>query len=151
MIEGLEAWRQKIGIEKMILSGHSLGAYIATKYASKYSERIISLPLISPAGIWPITEEFIIQFRTIINQAGFVKKNVFKKAEVYWTPGKSPLELLRKFGRTSSLFFKAYVGMYKKLKEDEKLDLKEYLYQILMKPGSGELAMGYLLDKVFII
>ncbi|KAG1300083.1 hypothetical protein G6F66_000288 [Rhizopus arrhizus] len=50
-VESLESWRNKVGINKMTLSGHSLGGYFATCYALKYPERVEKLILISPAGI----------------------------------------------------------------------------------------------------
>lgn len=47
-VESLESWRNKVGINKMTLSGHSLGGYFATCYALKYPERVEKLILISP-------------------------------------------------------------------------------------------------------
>lgn len=147
LLEGLETWRQKMGIEKMILSGHSFGGYVASKYTAKFPERIISLVLISPAGIWPTPINIEEEIEIMIKEFGYVQRNVFKKVSAYWTPGKTPLQLLRRLGRVAILGLGRYVSMFKDLQEDEKLDLKEYMFQILMKPGTGELALGYLLEK----
>ena len=38
-VESIEKWRKAIGLEKFILLGHSLGAFISTSYAMKYPER----------------------------------------------------------------------------------------------------------------
>ena len=35
-IDSLENWRMKVGVEKMILVGHSLGGYLSAAYAEKY-------------------------------------------------------------------------------------------------------------------
>lgn len=50
-ISSLEAWRQSVGVEKMILVGHSLGGYLASAYTVRYPERVSGLILVSPAGI----------------------------------------------------------------------------------------------------
>jgi pimeloyl-ACP methyl ester carboxylesterase len=34
--DSLDEWREKMGIEKMTLIGHSLGGYIVAAYALKY-------------------------------------------------------------------------------------------------------------------
>jgi len=137
-----------MGIEKMVLSGHSLGGYVATKYAVKFPLSVISLVLISPAAIWPAPPDLKEIMELMINNLRFIQRNMVKKIANYWTPGKTPLQLLRSFGRVSSIALNRYTKMFKKLTEDERLDLKEYLFQILMKPGTGELAMSYVLEKV---
>jgi cardiolipin-specific phospholipase len=50
-LDSLEEWRVKMGIEKMTLVGHSLGAYLVTAYALKWPERVARLVLLSPAGV----------------------------------------------------------------------------------------------------
>ncbi|KAF8639629.1 hypothetical protein AX17_000894 [Amanita inopinata Kibby_2008] len=50
-IDSLEQWRAKVGLEKMTLIGHSLGAYFSVAYALKYPSRVNKLVLLSPAGV----------------------------------------------------------------------------------------------------
>lgn len=50
-VDSLEEWRDKMGLEKMTLVGHSLGAYLSTVYALKYPTRVSKLVLLSPAGV----------------------------------------------------------------------------------------------------
>ena len=38
-VESFENWRQAMGLERFILLGHSLGAYLCTAYAMKYPDR----------------------------------------------------------------------------------------------------------------
>ena len=50
LIKSIEAWREKIGAADFILVGHSLGGYVSCLYASKYSDHIRKLFLLSPVG-----------------------------------------------------------------------------------------------------
>lgn len=50
-VDSLEEWRTKMGVEKMTLIGHSLGAYFSAAYALRYPTRVHKLILLSPAGV----------------------------------------------------------------------------------------------------
>lgn len=50
-LNSLEEWRDKMGLEKMTLIGHSLGAYFSVAYALRYPTRVHKLILLSPAGV----------------------------------------------------------------------------------------------------
>ena len=50
-VDSLEEWRERAGLEKMTLIGHSLGAYFSTVYALRYPQRVHKLVLLSPAGV----------------------------------------------------------------------------------------------------
>ncbi|WWC73433.1 uncharacterized protein I206_107401 [Kwoniella pini CBS 10737] len=64
-VSSLESWRESVGLEKMVLVGHSLGGYLASAYSVRYPERVSGLILVSPAGIphgpeyvkYPLTSE----------------------------------------------------------------------------------------------
>lgn len=70
-ISSLEAWRAEMGIERMVLVGHSLGGYLSAAYTVRYPERVSGLVLVSPAGVpkgptykrWPTSEEAAAQDR----------------------------------------------------------------------------------------
>lgn len=50
-LSSLESWRESVGLERLVLVGHSLGGYLASAYALRYPDRVSSLILVSPAGI----------------------------------------------------------------------------------------------------
>lgn len=39
----LEEWREKVGLEEMVLLGHNLGGYLSAAYALKYPHRFFGL------------------------------------------------------------------------------------------------------------
>ena len=50
-ITALDKWREKVGLEKVVLMGHSMGGYLAATYALQHPERVQHLILVCPAGI----------------------------------------------------------------------------------------------------
>lgn len=52
-VDALEAWRVEMGLESIVLLGHSIGGYVAAAYAERHPERLHRLILASPAGVPP--------------------------------------------------------------------------------------------------
>jgi len=50
-IKDMEAIRQNLGVEKMILLGHSFGAVLSCLYAQQYSDHVKAMILVAPAGL----------------------------------------------------------------------------------------------------
>lgn len=49
-VGALDEWRERVGIEEMLLLGHNLGGYLAAAYALKYPRRVKHLLLVEPWG-----------------------------------------------------------------------------------------------------
>lgn len=39
----LEEWREKVGLEEMVLLGHNLGGYLSAAYTLKYPHRCVCM------------------------------------------------------------------------------------------------------------
>ena len=50
-LTALDRWREAIGIDKMVLVGHSLGGYLAATYALQHPQHVQHLVLVCPAGV----------------------------------------------------------------------------------------------------
>eukprot|EP00192_Tetraselmis_astigmatica_P013290 CAMPEP_0117675862 /NCGR_PEP_ID=MMETSP0804-20121206/15843_1 /TAXON_ID=1074897 /ORGANISM="Tetraselmis astigmatica, Strain CCMP880" /LENGTH=338 /DNA_ID=CAMNT_0005484917 /DNA_START=392 /DNA_END=1406 /DNA_ORIENTATION=- len=57
-VNALSEWRKAVGVDKMVLVGHSMGGYLATVYALKHPEHVKHLVLVSPAGIPAMPEDW---------------------------------------------------------------------------------------------
>ncbi|XP_054912029.1 1-acylglycerol-3-phosphate O-acyltransferase ABHD5-like [Poeciliopsis prolifica] len=49
-VSALEEWREKVGLEEMVLLGHNLGGYLSAAYTLKYPNRVRHLLLVEPWG-----------------------------------------------------------------------------------------------------
>ena len=50
-VADIERIRQILGQERLILLGHSFGAFLASMYAAEFPERVESLVLVAPSGV----------------------------------------------------------------------------------------------------
>lgn len=50
-VDALARWREAMGVDKMVLVGHSLGGYLAASYALQHPEHVQHLVLVGPAGV----------------------------------------------------------------------------------------------------
>ena len=60
-VEDLEAVRQQIGSDRMILIGHSWGSILAASYMAKYAKHVAKVVLYSPGPMWgypPVQEDY---------------------------------------------------------------------------------------------
>ncbi|KAI6047087.1 Alpha/Beta hydrolase protein [Pisolithus marmoratus] len=174
-VDSLEEWRDKMGLDKMTLIGHSLGAYFSVAYTLRYPTRVNKLILLSPAGVThdpnnltmpsreltdtgdatsstsirPATSASSSAVNHIRNQQRAARRQesrTMKLITYLWEEGWSPFQLVR-----SSLFWgPMLVGKYSSrrfsaLTEDETRDMHEYILNITLAKGSGEYCISHIL------
>ncbi|KAN0097651.1 Alpha/Beta hydrolase fold [Tylopilus felleus] len=173
-IDSLEEWRSKMGLEKMTLIGHSLGAYFSVAYALRYPTRVHKLILLSPAGVpynpdnltmpsreltdsgdsgtsasAPAEPASASEIQRIRNQQRAMKKEESRSRRFLaylWEEGWSPFQVVR-----STLFWgPMLVGKYSSrrfsgLTEDETRDIHDYILNITLAKGSGEYCISHIL------
>ncbi|KAF8450742.1 Alpha/Beta hydrolase protein [Boletus edulis BED1] len=173
-VDSLEEWRAKMGIEKMTLVGHSLGAYFSVVYALRYPTRVHKLILLSPAGVphnpdnltmpsreltdvsdlgssasAPAEPASASEIRHIRHQQRAIKKQESRSQRLLtylWEEGWSPFQVVR-----SALFWgPMLVGKYSSrrfsgLTEDETRDMHDYILNITLSRGSGEYCISHIL------
>ena len=146
-VESLEAWRERNGIEKMILAGHSMGGYMSVAYCEKYPERVERLILLSPVGV-PEESEQDKARRESMRQASWrywalsgLAQNVFH----YHNPAKVFRSMPTSWGES---MVKSYVQKRLPAISDpeEQHAIAEYLMANNALPGSGEHCLSSVLN-----
>ena len=91
-VESIESWRIALGIDKMILLGHSFGGFLSSSYALKYPQNTKALIL---ADTWGYSE------RNINIQYPLILKVAIKLAQYI-----SPFSIMRGTGPIGLTLFK---------------------------------------------
>ncbi|EPS65805.1 hypothetical protein M569_08972 [Genlisea aurea] len=144
-VDSLEEWRKAKNLTNFILLGHSLGGYIASKYALKHPEHVQHLILVGPAGFTSETEhrsEWLTQLRATWRGAVFNQ---------LWESNFTPQKVIRGIGPWGPnlvlRYTRARFGSYAEgtaLTEDESRLLTNYMYHTLAAKASGELCLKYI-------
>eukprot|EP00127_Corallochytrium_limacisporum_P000317 Clim_evm12s11 gene=Clim_evmTU12s11 len=141
-IDALENWRIQMGIDRMILSGHSLGGYLVTCYALKYPMRVEKLVLVSPVGIPEKPKVLFPQIKTA------KARMLVGLMRVGWGMNITPGWILRSVteARGRSIVDTYVQSRFLGLKEHERQIISDYMYAISVLPGSSEYCMNSILQ-----
>ena len=136
----LNRWMEDEGIENATVVGHSLGGLLAKEFSEKYSEKISSLVLASPAG-----------FGSVSTQATAKESFVRQLLDVMWNSNMTPQHLIRMAGATRgrAMVTRAVRGRFGNHSEFNHSLIAEYLYEITVAKASGEYALNALLSPPF--
>ncbi|XVE94607.1 hypothetical protein REPUB_Repub02eG0023100 [Reevesia pubescens] len=146
-IDSLEEWRKAKNLSHFILLGHSIGGYVAAKYALKHPEHVQHLILVGPAGFTSESDnksEWLIRFRA--TWKGAILNHL-------WESNFTPQKIVRGLGPWGPNFVRKYTaarfsprysadGVF--TEEESKL-ISDYMYHTSAAKASGELCLKYLL------
>jgi cardiolipin-specific phospholipase len=127
--------------EKVVLVGHSLGGYLAARYALRYPEHLSRLVLASPVG-FPAKPENAL--------SGSQLPTSLRVIDAMWSSNITPQQLVRLFGATRGRANTQRVlqARMPQLQPSKVKLLSDYLYHITVADPSGEFAMNSLLEPV---
>jgi len=139
-VESMELWRQKVGITRFHLVGHSMGGYVAGMYAAKYPQYVFKLTLLSPAGINKNCEEM--DMDKWIEGLDFWKKMYMGYMWNYWQKRKTPQTVFKELGLFGRVLFGKYLeSRFNMLKKEEVNLFFDYLMAMVQEPESSEKAL----------
>lgn len=135
-LDALEAWRAANGIDRFALLGHSLGGYLAARYALRHPERVERLILAGPAAI-------------AARPSPPPDSLWYKALAAAWEGGVTPGSIVRCFGPAAP----GHAAFYAEKRFHDGVPLTKaeqgafgsYAYHILAADGSGEYALPKLL------
>ncbi|KAJ2746156.1 hypothetical protein GGI20_001579 [Coemansia sp. BCRC 34301] len=167
-VESLEAWRQRMGIDRMVLCGHSFGGYMVGAYALKYPQHVEKLVLLSPIGVPEAPhdlENMIWQgyepvHRKLHPKEGEYRMKSNNEAPVYdgkpswqrlalfrtsvymWDRNYSPQWVVRLCGPFGRRLVNWYIGRFSLLTDVQRAAMAAYAYQHALLAESSASSLG---------
>jgi pimeloyl-ACP methyl ester carboxylesterase len=152
-VDSLEVWRERVGLEKFILVGHSLGGLLSASYAMKYPKRVEKLVLVGCAGVGHPPEDYdddLVFLKEKYQVKPWTFRSLFiSNAKRIWNSNWTPFSIIRCAGPWGRNLVTAGVKRRYATAEDMTLEEKEtfanYIYHIVAQKGSGEFTLRHLL------
>lgn len=161
-LDALEEWREQRKLDKMTLVAHSLGGYLAVRYANKYPDKVDKLILVSPVGVPknPYVKDTTsgptlntgepntslgAEFSDVDEP---VQKNnpLPRWVTTLWDANFSPFLFVRLAGPLGPKLVSGWSGRrFSHIPEEQQKLLHNYAYELFKQKGSGEYALAYLL------
>ncbi|KAL7746396.1 hypothetical protein RI367_008239 [Sorochytrium milnesiophthora] len=142
LVDSLEAWRQKVGIDKMILTAHSAGGFLSAAYALRYPENVEKLILVSPAGLKGASSPALApaaEAEQVQTPAAESSEPVPLWARMLWSTNTTPFALLRAAGPLGPRIVQQYTSANFRIAcPDALADLQDYVYHINCDVPAGE-------------
>ena len=144
-VQSLEEFRNKMGLERFILLGHSFGGYVAGCYALAFPECVTQLLFLSPVGVKQKPPEF--SFEKSLMAADWKFRTFWRALSYLWLKNITPSSMLRRSGPLSRRLLRFYTRRRLLALQGEELDaMEDYLEQMCLLPGSGEYGLIYILE-----
>ncbi|XP_035704279.1 (Lyso)-N-acylphosphatidylethanolamine lipase isoform X2 [Folsomia candida] len=147
-IKLLEGWRRALHLTRVSIVGYSLGGFLATSYALKYSDRVRELVLLDPWGFPNKPKKLTSLVGSRNPVAIFATISVTKLINVFATLRLlGPLGPLVHRGKKESKLFCRNFEIHARVSGSGK-NLSEYLYHCMAANPSGEAAFRSLMDSI---
>ncbi|OAE31983.1 hypothetical protein AXG93_4421s1360 [Marchantia polymorpha subsp. ruderalis] len=141
-VDSLEEWRKEMKLGKFILLGHSLGGYVAARYALKHPENVEHLILVGSAGFSSELDQRVLEFRSTWKGA-FIN--------YLWESNVTPQKFVRFIGPWGPQIVRGYTGarfgtraVGTVLDDNESKLLSDYIFHTLAARPSGEYCLKYI-------
>ncbi|XP_008297793.1 (Lyso)-N-acylphosphatidylethanolamine lipase [Stegastes partitus] len=148
-VDSIEQWRQSVGLENMILLGHSLGGYLATSYAIQYPSRVSHLILVDPWG-FPERPKSQTQTQDDEGQAKRQSPPRWVKAIASVVSLFNPLAVIRAAGPWGPGLVNRFRPDFKRKFEDlfEDDTMTQYIYHCNAQTPSGEVGFRAMAESL---
>lgn len=141
-VESLEAWRAAHpNLDRMVLTGHSMGGYLAVAYAERYPHRVERLILLSPAGVPAETAQRRAQQEQMMQSASWRFRMLIYTWRTLFACNMTPGHVLRALPtqRAQRMVHGYLQARIPALADaDERQAVADYLHLNSILPGSGE-------------
>ncbi|XP_029436190.1 protein ABHD4 [Rhinatrema bivittatum] len=138
-VSSIESWREEMGIQNMILLGHSMGGFLATSYCIKHPERVKHLILVDPWGFPQMPAD----------PSEIRRPPTWVKAAVAVFGNSNPLAVLRAAGPWGPGLVQRFRPDFKRKFADyfEDDTISEYIYHCNAQTPSGESAFKTMMER----
>ena len=142
-LQAIEKWRQKMGLEKMTLIGHSFGGYMSAKYTINNPDRVNQLILWSPLGVEKAPRRMSEKMRRSLRQSNCIVGSMKWFTRLILNKECNLFNFIRYWGKgCARCVVKKYVRQsFPKFTDEEFAAAYPYFYQITMQRESGDKAL----------
>jgi len=151
-VEGIERWRRSVGLERVVLLGHSFGGYFAACYAMKHPENVEALILASPVGMGEKRGEQGLLNPERLQSLPWWQRTLIRTAHDMWSGGWTPMDIVRGLGPAGLWLARWYMDRRFRLPrelgtmEADKDETAAYIHQLAARPAGSERCLGELLS-----
>ena len=143
-VDSMEEWRKCVGIDDMVLVGHSLGGFLGAQYALKYPESVKGVTLVSPVGLpEPPPSSEVPPPQSL--------PSTLRALQVLWSKNVTPQQIVRTLGPWGRDVANNVVSRRfgHRWSDAESRLISDYLWHATVAPASGEYAMNSVLKIVW--
>jgi len=137
-VGGVEAFRAALGVEKMIVLGHSLGGYAAVAYAERHPTRVERLVLAGCAGI----PEKGADEPAWHAESGVFTRMLAHSAEFLWRRGLNPLTLNKSWLLSGTVKKTMDRRLHRAAERGGQAELDALVHYFRAQWGSGNVSVG---------